>query len=120
MIVFANEEIRKFVAFISEEKISPVELYIVPGYDMLEITDAKHDAVSAFGAYDKDNKRIIVPEGITDEDKERVLSTIAHEYFHHIEEDMGVEHNEESAEAYAADMVKAFKEGDDDGHKGTN
>ena len=117
MIVFGNDEIRRFVEFISEKDVPPVELYIIPGYDALEINDAIHDSTVAFGAYDPAHKRIIVPEGLTDEDKGLVLSTIAHEYFHHIEAYMGVEHNEDSAEAYAADMVKAFKEGDDDGHK---
>lgn len=110
MIVFCTDEIRRFAAFISEKDVSPVELYVIPGYDALEVNDKIHDSTVAFGAYDAENKRIIVPEGITDEDKERVLSTIAHEYFHHIEREMGNEHNEECAEKYAADMVKAFKE----------
>jgi hypothetical protein len=109
MILFTSDKIRAFVDFISAADISPVELYVVPGYDTLEITDGEHDETVAFGAYDPENKRIIVPEGITDEDKERVLSTIAHEYFHHIEREMGTNHNEERAEKYAADMVKAFK-----------
>ena len=114
MIVFASDKIREFVDFISDECISPVELYVVPGYDALEVCDAKYDETVAFGAYDPENKRIIVPEGITDEDKERVLSTIAHEYFHHVEREKGLEPNEESAERYAVNMVHdfhAFKEG---------
>lgn len=109
MIVFVNNEIRRFAAFISEKDVSPVELYVVPGYDALEITDVMHDGTVAFGAYDPGNKRIIVPEGITDEDKERVLSTIAHEYYHHIENSWGWEHDEDKAEAYAAEMVSKFR-----------
>jgi hypothetical protein len=108
VIVFANDEIRRFVEWISDKDISPVELYVVPGYDALEVCDAEHDETVAFGAYDPENKRIIVPEGITDEDKERVLSTIAHEYFHHVERENGLEPNEESAERYAANMVHDF------------
>ena len=108
MIVFANDKIREFVEFISEADISPVALYVVPGYDALEVCDAEHDETFAFGAYDTENKRIIVPEGITDEDKERILFTIAHEYFHHVERENGLEPNEESAERYAANMVHDF------------
>ena len=109
MIVFASDKIRAFVDFISEADISPVELYVIPGYDVIEVPDGAHDSTVAFGAYDAENKRIIVPEGITDEDKALVLSTIAHEYYHHIEDSWGWEHDEDKAEEYAAEMVSKFK-----------
>jgi len=109
VIVFANDEIRRFVEWISDKDISPVELYVVPGYDALEVCDAEHDETVAFGVYDPENKRIIVPEGITDEDKAFVLSTIAHEYYHHIEDSWGWEHDDVKAEEYAAEMVSKFK-----------
>lgn len=109
MIVFCNDEVRRFAAFISEKDVPPVELYVIPGYDALEVNDKIHDSTVAFGAYDAENKRIIVPEGITDEDKALVLSTIAHEYYHHIENSWGWEHDEDKAEEYAAEMVSKFK-----------
>ena len=109
MIYFASERIRAFIRFISREDIPPVDLFVVPGYDALEINDAIHDKTYAFGAYDPDNARIIVPEGITEKDKELVLSTIAHEYFHHIEKATGAEHNEENAEKYAAEKIEQWK-----------
>ena len=110
MIVLLNDTIRRFAKFISDKHVSPVELYVVPGYDALEFDDGTDDKTVAFGAYDPENKRIIVPEGITDEDKKLILSTIAHEYFHHIEKDGGFPHHEVAAEKYANDMVKAFEE----------
>ena len=108
MIVFANDMIRRFVEFISDESIPPVDLFVVPGHDALEVTDAEHDGTVAFGVFDPHRRRIIVPEGITSEDTKTVLGTIAHEYFHHIELVKREEHDEEKAERYASEMVEKY------------
>lgn len=105
MIYFASDEIREFTEFISMPNISPVELYVIPGYDTIETTDGE----KGFAVYDLENERIIVPEGLSKEGKEQVLSSIAHEYFHHIEHAQGKAHDEEKAEKFARRMVTAFK-----------
>ena len=105
MICLANDEIRKFAKFISKPDVRTVELYVIPGYDVIETPDGE----MGFAVYDAETERIIVPEGLTEEDKERVLSSIAHEYFHHIEHTQGKTNNEEAAEDFARRMVSAFK-----------
>ncbi len=105
MIYLANDEIRKFAKFISKSDVRAVELYVIPGYDVIETPDGE----MGFAVYDTETERIFVPEGLTEDGKERVLASIAHEYFHHIEHTKGKTHNEEEAEDFANRMVAAFK-----------
>ena len=105
MIYLANDEIRKFAKFISKSDVRAVELYVIPGYDVIETPDGE----MGFAVYDTETERIFVPEGLTEDGKERVLASIAHEYFHHIEHTKGKTHNEEEAEDFAQRMVTLFK-----------
>ena len=107
MICFANAEIRKFVKFINKPDIPAVELYVIPGYDVIETPEGE----MGFAVYETETKRIIVPEGLTEEVKETVLASIAHEYYHHIESVRGEEHDEAKAEEFANNMVATYKAG---------
>lgn len=110
MIYLANDKIRKFVKFISKPDIPAVELYVIPGYDVVETPEGE----MGFAVYETETKRIIVPEGVTEEVKEIVLASIAHEYYHHIESVRGEEHDEVKAEEFANSMVSAYEAGSKD------
>ena len=105
MIQFANEEIRNFVAFISLPDIPSVDLYVVPGFDSIETPDGR----MGFACYIEHEYRIVVPEGLNDIDKGLILSSIAHEYYHHIEHCFDAEHNEDKAEEFANKMMELWE-----------
>ena len=96
MINLASNEIREFLTFINNASIPPVELYIIPDYDTIETPEGV-----GFACYIKDDNKILVAGGITNEEKSYVLSHIAHEYYHHIEHCLKIEHDENEAEAFA-------------------
>ena len=105
MIDFATKEIREFVRFIGNVSIPPVELYIIPDYDTIETPDGV-----GFACYIKGENKILVAGGITDEEKSYTLSHIAHEYYHHIEHSLSVEHDENEAEAFADEMTALWRD----------
>ena len=99
MIEFANKRIRDFVASISNPKIQPIDLYVIPGYDTLELPDGQR----AFAVYDRKKNRIIVADNGT----EQALNSIAREYYLYMD---NVEHDEDKAKAYADKMVEKWKQ----------
>lgn len=101
MIKFFNDEIRAFAEFISDPKIAPVELYVIPGYDTIQTPDGEF----AFAAYNPDENRIIAAEGVSEELQGEVLHHIAHEYYHHIQHENGVDYDEDDAEKFAKNML---------------
>ena len=104
MIKFFNAEIRAFAEFISDPKISPVELYVVPYYDTIQSPDGEF----AFAAYKPDENRIIVAEGVDEEIKSEILHFLAHEYYHHIQKINGDDFDEDEAENFAKSMCEKW------------
>ena len=102
VIKLSNDKIEKFISFISISDIPPIELYIVPGFDTVE-TDVGQ---VGFACYIESENRIIVPEGLTDE---LLFTSIAHEYYHHIEHCIGTEHDEDKAEKFAYEMLDIWE-----------
>ena len=104
MIKFFNDEVRAFVEFISEPKIPPVELYVVPYYDTIQTSDGEF----AFAAYNPKENRIIAAEGVSEEVKDGILHCLAHEYYHHIQKVNGVDFDEDEAENFAQKMCEEW------------
>lgn len=105
MIQFLTKEIYDFANFISDDKVPPVDLFVVPNCDSLETEDGEY----GFGMYIPKEHRIIVAEGVEDEVKAVVLGTLAHEYYHHIQHCNGEEYDEDAADKYAALMLERWE-----------
>lgn len=105
MIQLTTNEIQNYVNFISIKGVPPVKLYIVPGYDCIESTDGE----VAFATYELEDKTIILPEDINvEEDKYLLFTTIAHEYYHHIENCLGIKPDENEADAFADALLEIW------------
>lgn len=105
MIKFFNDEIRAFAEFISDPKIAPVALYVIPGYDTIQTPDGEF----AFAVYSPKENRIIAAEGVSEELQGEVLRHIAHEYYHHIQKCSGDDFDEDEAENFAIEMSERWE-----------
>lgn len=104
MIQLLKKEISDFAEFISDNRVPPVNLFVVPNSDSLLTDDGEY----CFGMYIPEENRIILAEGVEDEIKESILVTLAHEYYHHIQNYNGEEYNENDADKYAELMLERW------------
>lgn len=104
MIQFFSKEISYFAEFISDNRVPPVNLFVIPNSDSLVTEEGEY----CFGMYIPEENRIILAEGVEDEIKESILVTLAHEYCHHIQHCNGKEYNEDEAENYAELMLERW------------
>lgn len=105
MIQFLTKKIYDFANFISDDKVPPVNLFVLPNCDSLETEDGE----CGFGMYIPEENMIIVAEGVKEEIKEEVLGTLAHEYYHHIQRCNGEEYDEDAAVKYATLMLERWE-----------
>ena len=104
MIKLINDEIRAFTEYISDPKIAPVELYVIPGFDAIQTPDREF----ASAVYNPKENRIIAAEGVSEELQGEVLHHIAHEYYHHIQKVNGVDFDEDDAENFAQNILERW------------
>ena len=105
MIKLINDEIRAFTEYISDPKIAPVELYVIPGFDAIQTPDREF----ASAVYNPKENRIIAAEGVSEELQGEVLRHIAHEYYHHIQKCNGDDFDEDEAEDFAETMCQKWE-----------